>query len=334
VSDAVRLLQRPDESLRVEEQPFRASLGAPDVTRFLVIRGGSEQALLEREEELHLRLAALVQDGRVADWQAVSRWVPSLSRQTGNRAALAAFLTARGTELRTELAATGLTEEALEGVFALPAADTPALTPGEWLASPLAPSARHLWLGELSSGEFASLITFTGITDPGAIRALQSDSVTFIDQAGDASALLARYRHTATIAIALCYGIIFLVLVYRYGLRHGLLGLTPALLAVLCTVAGQGFLGQPINLFTILANLIVLGLAIDYAVFRLEGMNHAGPTNMAIALSALSTVCSFGFLAFSSTPVLRAFGTSLLIGTLVAMLGVSLLVTTSSRRVS
>jgi predicted exporter len=75
-----------------------------------------------------------------------------------------------------------------------------------------------------------------------------------------------------------------------------------------------------LTFFSVLANVIALGLAIDYAVFLLEGMESEAPSLLAILLSTISIALSFGLLGVSSTPVLRSFGLSLFLGVLVSMI--------------
>jgi predicted exporter len=186
-----------------------------------------------------------------------------------------------------------------------------------------------LWLnqGEPGQGQgqkqkqgqpgYSALVLLLGVKDSAALRHFEREGVYYVDQLGEAATLLKRYRLEAGWFVAVCYFLVFLLLVYRYGVRRGATAMVPAVLAVGVNLGVQGVLGQPVNLFTLLANLIVLGLAIDYAVFLLEGAKP--PTMMAILLSAVSTVLSFGLLALSQTAVLQFFGTSLFFGVIVAM---------------
>ena len=74
-----------------------------------------------------------------------------------------------------------------------------------------------------------------------------------------------------------------------------------------------GWLGQPLQLFNVLALLLLLGMGIDYGIFLLE---HRGDRSawLSVCVGAASTWLSFGLLALSSTPALRAFGLTLLLG--------------------
>jgi len=63
--------------------------------------------------------------------------------------------------------------------------------------------------------------------------------------------------------------------------------------------------------------VLLLGMGVDYGIF-LQAQPDSDRTHawLAILLAAFSTALSFGLLALSSTPALRAFGLTLLIGLL------------------
>jgi len=88
----------------------------------------------------------------------------------------------------------------------------------------------------------------------------------------------------------------------------------PTVVATALTLALLGLLGQPLQLFNVLALMLLLGIGVDYGIFLIEhrGDGHAW---LAVVLGAASTLLSFGLLALSSTPALRAFGLTMLIGT-------------------
>ena len=74
-----------------------------------------------------------------------------------------------------------------------------------------------------------------------------------------------------------------------------------------------GWLGVPLDLFGVLAQLLLLGFGIDYGIFLLE--HDDDPASwLAVSLGAASTTLAFGLLALSATPALHSFGLSLLLG--------------------
>jgi predicted exporter len=88
----------------------------------------------------------------------------------------------------------------------------------------------------------------------------------------------------------------------------------PTLLATAITLALLGLMGERLQLFNVLALMLLLGIGVDYGIFLLEhrGDGHAW---LAVVLGAASTLLSFGLLALSATPALRAFGLTMLFGT-------------------
>ncbi len=71
---------------------------------------------------------------------------------------------------------------------------------------------------------------------------------------------------------------------------------------------------MPINLFHIFGCYLILGLGMDYSIFSYaEGLKDK-ISQRSIWLSAMTSGVSFGLLGFSSTPMVQAFGVTLLIG--------------------
>lgn len=69
--------------------------------------------------------------------------------------------------------------------------------------------------------------------------------------------------------------------------------------------------------------MLVLGVGANYAVFLREGCmrNHAeiGAVWIGVALSAATTLLTFGLLGSSAMPVLRSFGMTLASGIIIAV---------------
>ena len=111
--------------------------------------------------------------------------------------------------------------------------------------------------------------------------------------------------------IAGAVGVALLVM-WRYG-RESWRALVPTLLAALFSVALLGWLNVPLQLFSVLALALLLGVGVDYGIFLLEHPGD-GESWTAIVLGAASTLLAFGLLALSSTPALHAFGMTMLSG--------------------
>ncbi|HET7921528.1 MAG TPA: hypothetical protein VFM15_02110, partial [Gammaproteobacteria bacterium] len=133
-----------------------------------------------------------------------------------------------------------------------------------------------------------------------------------------------RIRERATWLVILGYLLISALLVWRYGRREALRMLYPPLLALGVTLGALGWLGVPLNVFVVVALILILGLGRDYAVFLREGGALRRSPALAVTLSAATTLASFGLLALSQIPALHAFGLATLIGILASYLAAPL----------
>jgi predicted exporter len=91
--------------------------------------------------------------------------------------------------------------------------------------------------------------------------------------------------------------------------------------ASIATLAVLGLAGQPLQLFHVLALMLLLGVGVDYGIFMQEHARERDTAPwLAVGLSAANTILAFGLLGLSRTPALQAFGLTMLIGTTLAWL--------------
>lgn len=133
-----------------------------------------------------------------------------------------------------------------------------------------------------------------------------------INPVADISAQFTAYRQQMLYLLGFLTFCLLILALWRYR-QHGIVvALMPAVaasLALLMTI----LLGFSINLFSVLALLLVLGMGLDYVVFMAE--TRAGSKVMvSLILSALSTLLSFGLLSFSHTAAVSTFGITVALG--------------------
>ncbi len=314
--DDIRRLQTPAADLLRQESRIREVIGQVDTSRFLLVEGKDVEEVLERQDALLDDLRALQGEGRLGFFQGVATMVPSAARQCQNHALLAAALTHDPKPLDDYFNDLGFDDNVRAAALsALTEPPARLLRLSDWLASEASAPMRHLWLGATPRGQ-AAVVVLGGLDPKLDLSAWTASraGVSYIDKVASISALMHRYRLLGAELVALSYLVIFLLLMWRYGLRGGLMAVLPPLLAAVFTLALFGWLGHPMNLFHVLALLLVLGVGIDYAIFFAE-VGGARPTTMlAVLLSATTTLLSFGLLALSATPVLQAFGLTVLFG--------------------
>jgi len=313
VQDDIRTLQQSPQALLDSEQQVRELLGSSVETRFFLVSGDSEQVVLDRERELTRELDRLIAQKSLSSYQAVSTSLPSLAQQQRAHQLLGEKVYASGGLLEQAMTALGFPAEAIEKrrqEFA--AAQTP-LDVSEWLASPAAQAARHLWLGQVGM-RYATVVSLGGIRDVGALQALAqgNDSVRLIDRVAGTTEVLSNYRRALSGLLAVIYAIAGTVLIVRFGFRAAPRILLPSVVATLTTLGLFGWFGVPINLFTMLALWLVLGLGIDYGIFLRHGLDNRPTAILSVTLSACTTLLAFGLLSFSATPFIRSIGLTLL----------------------
>jgi predicted exporter len=176
---------------------------------------------------------------------------------------------------------------------------------------------RHLWLGQVGQ-ERASVIALRGVTKSNLPALGQAaaglEGVEWVDQVSEISTLLGDYRRNMGWVILLSYLAVYALLYPRYR-QNSWRVMAPTALASLLALALLASAGQGLQLFHILALMLLLGIGVDYGIFMQEpDSQRDGAANLAIGISASSTLLSFGLLGLSQTPALRAFGLTMAIG--------------------
>jgi predicted exporter len=326
--DDIHLLVQRDPSLMAQERAVRDAIGVEDGASFFVVKGPTPEAVLERCEALGERLDAPVAGQRLAGWQSVSQFVPSGKRQADDRALLASKALRSPDALHAMLTGAGFrSDAAARYADAWARGGVVPLTLDAWLATPWSQPYRHLWLGAVQDG-YAAIVMPLGANSAQASAfvtlAHALPGVIFVDKAASVSRLFGAYRFDSALWLAGAVVLVLALLIGRYGLNGGVRVVLPVLLAVAVSLAAFGYADVPLTLFNWLALMLVLGVGVNYAVFLREGCSrpdaHLGAVWTGVALSAATTLLSFGLLAMSAMPVLKSFGATLAAGIAVSVL--------------
>jgi predicted exporter len=303
--DDIRLLQNTPPALMQEQIDIGRRLDLPSPAQFFLLSAASEAELLQREEALKTKLAAI---DTIAGWQAVSDWVPSPARQVAD----AALVERRWAEVAPRVSA-----QLGQPVPLREAVVPPLLTVDAWRAAPVSEAARHQWLGRGADGRWHSVLMLRGVSRealPPLAALADGRVVRWVDKVADVSELLARQR--ARMAGVLGIAVVAVAALLAWRLRAAWWrALVPTLLAGGLALAATALAGQPWQLFHVLALLLLLGVGVDYGIFLLAQPSRRDLRGfVSITLAAASTWLSFGLLALSGTPALRAFGITLGLG--------------------
>ena len=117
--------------------------------------------------------------------------------------------------------------------------------------------------------------------------------------------------------------IVLLLVIGLRSLRRSLRVLAPNAAALILTTAILIAMGQLLSVFHLVALLLVVGIGLNYALFFERTPADAAErtrTRMSLAVCSLSTIVTFSFLGSSSTPVLRAIGSTVALGAVLSLL--------------
>ncbi|WP_280568021.1 hypothetical protein [Chromohalobacter sp. 296-RDG] len=311
--DSLRLLSSSPDALLEQERIVQQHLGNDTGTHYLLVRGDDEAALLGRLDALHTPLDTLQRQGVISGHVDLADSVPPPERQNADLARVERLYQAPLANLfeRANLPDT-LAERARARLE-----ESPVLDVATWLDSPLGETQRRLWLGNTDDGDVAASVALQGVADgdgEAPLRQLAADtpSVTYVDRIERLSGLLGELR--THIAEWLSLGLILLGvgLTLRYRRRTWRV-LLPPLGATLIVLTSFAMAGIPLNVFSQLGLLLVLGIGLDAGIFNAEHPRQAAAW-LAISLSTLTSLLAFGLLAFSATPALHYLGLTCLIG--------------------
>ena len=183
------------------------------------------------------------------------------------------------------------------------------------MLSPVSKSLRFLWLGKINN-QYASVVLLSSKLNSARLRQIVATmpAVAYVNKADEISSIFNNYRIRISYLLACAYALLLLLLMWRYSWRRAFLYFLPAASASLLSLAMLGWLQVPLTLFNILALFLVLGIGVDYVLFFAETRSSYQITMLAVTLSAITTVLSFGLLSLSSTPAIHYFGLTVLIG--------------------
>jgi predicted exporter len=310
-NDDVRRLQSLSHDLVTQQADIQRLSGlSGDWQSVLVTAADDEQALRIQEDEILSRMAELVKRGAISGYQAPANYVPSVARQRENARLIEdQLMKPLLAQYRTSLGLTAAPEiSSPPGVLTLDAA----------IARGVAP-----FLGDLVLAPGQHLVALQGVRDPDAVRAaLRSvPQARFVDPTSALSQLLEKYHQRAIWLIGVSAILMVFPLWWRYGLRGALIVMAPGVGATILAPALIALSGEEISFFHIMALMIVLSLGVDFAIFCAErSVDRRSSASLAVVLAAMTTLLSFGVLAFSQVFAVHAFGLTLLLGILIAFI--------------
>jgi predicted exporter len=318
-------------SFKERDLRLRAAIGAPDVRTMLLVSGATRDDVLRASESLRPVLEQWRADGTIGGFELVSDYLPSEATQARRRAALPA-----GADLRQNLTA------ALSGLPFRPATfepflkdvedarSGPSLTPADYAGSALGLKVESLLRND--GGQWHVVVPLAGVKDAAALQAaqvLRGAQARLLDLRAESIAMMAAYRQQAVASSLAGMALIGVLLVVGLSsVRRAVRVFVPVLLAVAGTAAILVAAGTPMTVFHFVALLLTLGIGVNYAlVIERAAMRDAAPDVWrTLAVVSATALCTFGLLAWSSAPVLRAIGVTVCLGVVLSLVLGALLI--------
>ncbi|MFH4766812.1 MMPL family transporter [Vibrio alginolyticus] len=309
--DDIRLLQTMPNDLKQQETLITTLSGMQSSQQMLVVTADDDENLMKKLESLTPTLEAWKADSTIESYQSLSRYLSSVERQQQDYQLIRDLYATQSSPLASGL---GLSKKPKMDADFIP------VTVEQYLQNPVSAPVRFLHLGKINE-KSATVVVLNQLQDSAVVKAFaksQSD-VVYLNKAEEISALFGKYRIKIMELLAAASAVIFLVLIKRYGLQHSWRVLLPSLIACACGLATAVAMGTTLNLFNLLGLVLILGIGIDYTLFFAEKARSVS-TLLAITLSAMTTVLSFGLLSLSQTHAIHSFGITVLSGIFVAWL--------------
>jgi predicted exporter len=322
--DDVRMLQAPAPEVLADETQLKSLLNQNFGTQFILVEGATAEEVLQNEEYLIEVLSELDwPQGNQPNWLGVSSFIPSIKKQENNLKLVASLGHPKDEGVINRLAeSVGLSDTVIDAFNTeIDNSSTIPLTFNSWFISPILPDIKRLWVGDTVRGK-ASIVLLRDGLDSNVISAITGpiDNVRYVDNVAEISQTIKTYREKAVYLLIIGYVIIAATLFRRYGASGTVSVVLPPFAAVATTAMLLVFLGEVMNLFTLVGLILVLGIGIDYTLFYREARRAKPSTMLAIFLSMSSTVLAFGLLSFSSILAIHSFGITVLIGITIAFL--------------
>jgi len=289
---------------------------------YFIVTGATPEETLENEETLIARLEKEIARGNMGSLLGTSVFVPSIQKQKETYNAMKALLPLAPSQFEY-LGFPQRYVQTFEEEFAAAAA--------RYCLPSSAPSAAgisKLWIGEHGKNCYSCVLPLKP-KDEAVFRAVSEefDFVYFINKAKDIGNDLDTLTKTMLFFFLAAYIIISIAVFIAYPKKDGvkICAVPPLLvLSALCALAVKKI---PLGFFSVAALVLVFGLGLDY-VFYMIGKKHGDEknlTSLAVVLSFLTTLLSFGALVLSSFTPTHIFGLTVSAGLIAAFIFAMLL---------
>jgi len=272
---------------------------------YFIVAGSTAEETLQNEEALVARLEKEILSGNLGSFIGTSVFIPSIKKQKETYNAMKALLPLVPAQFEylgfPQNYAKNFEKEFASVQYCLPS-DATAISITD---------ISKLWIGE-KNGNYYSCVLPLKPKDEALFRAIaeESDHVYFVNKAKDIGRDLDTLTKTMLLFFLAAYIVISVVVFAVYPRRDSLKICTIPFLLAISAAAVLAVNKIPLGFFSAAALVLVFGLGLDY-IFYMIGKKQGEEkplTSLAVVLSFLTTLLSFGALVLSSFTPTHIFG--------------------------
>lgn len=321
INDDVAALQALPENIVKQDRQIGELTGQHSDQTWYLITGNSPEIALQRLERFLPALEQAKSEQLLSNYQRLPFY--SQQRQTENHQ----LVNDKAETVKARLEAVGVEHINIDTSLMN-------VSLAEWLDSPVSLGWRLMVLTVDKTGETGILLPITGVKDAQKLSQLgkQYEGVDWIARKAQFDELFGVYRLVLSGLILLAFGLIVITYLIRNGLKEGLISIVPTTLSLLLALGALGFFGMPLNLFSLLALVLVLGIGINYSIFFSNPKGTPLTSLLSVTVALCTTLLTLGMLVMSSTQAIQGFGLALCVGIFSAWLFSPLTVVTTKRR--
>jgi predicted exporter len=288
---------------------------------YFIVSGASIEETLENEERLVVRLEEEVLRGNLGSFLGTTLFVPSINHQKETYQAMSALLPLAATQYEY----LGFPPE-YEAVYYDEYASGQRYCGID--SSPAADNISNLWIGNID-GIYYSCVLPLRPADEAVFRAIAEEFgfVHFINKASDISRDLDTLTKTMVIFFFAACLVIAVLVFFVYPWRDSLKICSIPVFIILAALTVLAINKVSPGFFPVAAFIPVFGLGLDY-IFYMTGKKPKETSRLtlvAVLLSFLTTLLSFGALAASSFVPVHEFGLTVSAGLMAAFISAMLL---------
>ena len=293
------------DNLIGQEIAVNERMGNMSNTDLIIVKGDSIDTLVEKEESL----APLLKN---KDYLALSKFLPSVKKQRNNILLVTTELLPL---LEKQTEALGIDRQTFLHIREDIEQSQNRFVSMEQLSQFSALSSLQKLIFK-DDGHYFSVIILQNGLDAQTKNAIEkTDSEIKVFSVIPAiNAALDKTAHEAILFNIGAYLLIFLVVFIFLYKKQAFVIIAIQIFCLLLNLGMHGLFGIPVNIFSILALILSLGISMDFFIFFSHNAEIKGITFIAVFLSMLTTILSFGTLSLSSFIPVRSFALSLFIG--------------------